>query len=52
MCEIFPHTCPSPLYPGQPLALYNLAHLLATTLMHRSTLDALKTPLNRPLNAT
>jgi hypothetical protein len=32
--------------------LHNLAHLLATTLMHRSTLDALNTPLNRPLNAT
>jgi hypothetical protein len=32
--------------------LPNLAHLLATTFMHRSTLDALNTPLNRPLNAT
>jgi hypothetical protein len=34
--------CPSPY----------LSHLLATTLMHRSTLDALNTLLNRPLNAT
>jgi hypothetical protein len=35
-----------------PSPLHNLAHLLAITLMHRSTLDALNTPLNRPLNAT
>jgi len=32
------------------LPLPNLAHPLATTLMHRSKLDALKTPLYRPLN--
>jgi hypothetical protein len=39
----FPHTPPQP----RPM---DLAHL--TTLMHLSTLDALNTPLNRPLNAT
>jgi hypothetical protein len=43
VCGVFSSlTCPSP----------NLAHLLATTLVHRSTLDALNTPLNRPLKAT
>ena len=35
-----------------PSPLHNLAHLLATALMHRSTLDALNRPLNQPLNAT